>query len=91
MIEFSRRQPEGAMGMAEDTCFLPEEDLHAILTQIAEICVSPEFQNLRYELETIYKRAETENAGVAAFQDALYTLLVQDNKTILARPRLSEP
>ncbi len=48
-----------------------------MLTRIAEICVSPEFQNLRRELEAIYQRAETDNAGVTAFQDALYAFLIQ--------------
>lgn len=77
--------------MVGNTYLLPEEDLRAILTQIAEICVSPEFQNLRHELEIIYQRAEADNAGVAAFQDALYTLLSQNDQIVVAKPRLSEP
>jgi hypothetical protein len=90
MIEFSRRQPEGAMEMLGDSYRLPEEDLRVILAQIAEICVSPEFQSLRHELETIYQRAEADNAGVAAFQDALYTLLIQNERIVIGKPRLSE-
>ena len=70
---------------------LPEEDFKAMLTRISEICVSPEFQNLRRELEAIYQRAETDNAGVTAFQDALYDFLIQNDSTAGSKPRLAEP
>ncbi|MGI6128895.1 MAG: hypothetical protein ACOYEO_02220 [bacterium] len=69
---------------------LPEEDLKAMLAQIAEICISPEFNNLRNELETIYQRAEADNAGIAAFQDALYAFLIQNDDTC-SRPQWAEP
>ena len=73
--------------MRDDTYHLAEEDLKAMLARIAEICVSPEFQNLRRELETIYQRAEAENAGMVAFQDALYALLIQNDDTVSRQPR----
>lgn len=77
--------------MRDNTYPLPEEDLKAMLAQIAEICVSPEFQNLRRELETIYQRAEAENAGLVAFQDALYALLSQNDDTTSRQPRWAGP
>ncbi|BCV24978.1 MAG TPA: hypothetical protein GXX50_00130 [Firmicutes bacterium] len=56
---------------------LPEEELKAMLARIARICASQEFQDLRLELEGIYRQANAENPYLAAFQDALYALLVQ--------------
>ncbi|NLG86928.1 MAG: hypothetical protein GX489_06900 [Firmicutes bacterium] len=73
--------------MRDNTHQLAEEDLKAMLAQIAEICMSPEFQSLRRELETIYQRAQAENAGTIAFQDALYALLIQNDDAIIRQPR----
>ncbi|MDI3538015.1 MAG: hypothetical protein PWP12_47 [Bacillota bacterium] len=61
---------------------LPEEELKDILARIARICTSREFQELRLELEAIYRRENPENACLAAFQDALYALFVQGEEAL---------
>ncbi|WP_347490868.1 hypothetical protein [Desulfoscipio sp. XC116] len=58
---------------------LPEEEIKKWLNHIALICLSEDFQNLKKELEKIYLQANTEeNAQIAAFQDALYAFLAQE-------------
>jgi len=57
---------------------LADDEVKAIATKISKICVSSEFQALRKELEKIYEETGLENASFAAFYDALYTLLSQD-------------
>lgn len=55
-----------------------EEDFKKLLKQIARICLSEEFLSLRQELEGLYNNSDLENAMVAAFQDALYSILAQE-------------
>ncbi len=58
---------------------LPEEEIKKWLNHIALICLSEDFQNLKKELEKIYLQADTEeDAQIAAFQDALYAFLAQE-------------
>lgn len=45
---------------------------------ISEICHSGEFQALRKELEIIYLDAGIKQAVLRAFQDALYTMIIQE-------------
>ncbi|MFZ3171289.1 MAG: hypothetical protein WA118_04830 [Carboxydocellales bacterium] len=54
-----------------------EDELKGFIQQISAICMSEEFQVLRQELEAMYLRCKVENASIIAFQDALYSLLVQ--------------
>lgn len=54
-----------------------EEKFREIINQVAEICLSQEFVDLRNELEGIYFRNGMENALLTAFQDALYAILAQ--------------
>lgn len=54
-----------------------EEEIRRIINQIAEICLSKEFVELKNELERIYFKNGIENALLTAFQDALYSILVQ--------------
>lgn len=54
-----------------------EDELKMFIQQISAICISEEFQVLRKELEAMYVRCKVENATIIAFQDALYSLLVQ--------------
>lgn len=56
----------------------PDEEIKKWLNYIALICLSEEFQSLKKELETIYLQASVENVQLAAFQDALYAFLNQD-------------
>lgn len=58
----------------------PEEEIKKWLNHIALICLSEEFQSLKKELETIYLQSKIENAQLAAFQDALYAFLNQDDE-----------
>lgn len=54
-----------------------DEEMKKLICQIAEICLSEEFQSLRHELELLYFDSGMENALLAAFQDALITMLAQ--------------
>ncbi|OPX86231.1 MAG: hypothetical protein A4E53_03141 [Pelotomaculum sp. PtaB.Bin104] len=56
----------------------PEEEIKKWLNYIALICLSEEFQSLKMELETIYQQSNMENYRLAAFQDALYAFLSQE-------------
>lgn len=64
------------MGLSEFD--LPEEEMKKWLNHIALICLSEEFQSLKQELEVIYLRSNVDNAGLVAFQDALYSFLAQE-------------
>jgi hypothetical protein len=54
-----------------------EMELREIISQIAEICLSEEFISLRDELERVYKNNGVDNSLLTAFQDALYSILAQ--------------
>ncbi|WP_334111321.1 hypothetical protein [Thermodesulfitimonas autotrophica] len=60
-------------------------DFKIWLDQIAVICLSEEFQRLRAELESFYKRSDPAGASVKAFADALYTFLSEAEESA-ARP-----
>ncbi len=54
-----------------------DEEIKKLIYQIAEICLSEEFQSLRHELEQLYFNSGMDDALLAAFQDALITMLAQ--------------
>ncbi len=54
-----------------------EEEIRKLVNQVAEICLSSEFLELKNELERIYFKNGIENALLTAFQDALYSILAQ--------------
>jgi formyltetrahydrofolate synthetase len=56
----------------------PEEEIKKWLNHIALICLSEDFQDLKKELEKIYMLSDVENVQLAAFQDALYAFLAQE-------------
>ncbi|MDD3653080.1 MAG: hypothetical protein PHO01_02660 [Desulfotomaculaceae bacterium] len=56
----------------------PEEEIKKWLNYIALICLSEEFQSLKMELEVLYQKSDMENFRLAAFQDALYAFLSQE-------------
>ena len=58
-----------------------DEEMKKLICQIAEICLSEEFQSLRTELELLYFNSGMENALLSAFQDALITMLAQNDET----------
>lgn len=58
----------------------PDEEIRKWLNHIALICLSEEFQSLKKELEAIYLQSNVENVQLAAFQDALYAFLNQDDE-----------
>ncbi|AEF94343.1 hypothetical protein Desca_1488 [Desulfotomaculum nigrificans CO-1-SRB] len=57
----------------------PEEEVKRWLKHIALICVSEEFQCLKRELESLYVKSNMDNVRIAAFQDALYAFLAQED------------
>lgn len=67
----------------------PEEEIKKWLNHIAMICLSEEFHMLKKELETIYFQANMENVQLAAFQDALYAFIAQDEDERECWPRTS--
>ncbi len=54
-----------------------EEEMKKVVDQVAEVCLSKEFNDLRKELENIYLKDEIDNALLTAFQDALYSILTE--------------
>lgn len=56
-----------------------EEDFKKVINQVAEICLSQDFIDLRNELEGIYFENGIANALLTAFQDALYAILAQED------------
>lgn len=65
-----------------------EEEIRMFIRKIADICLSKEFIDLKLELEQIYLKSGIENALLTAFQDAMYSILAQQegckgNKNII--------
>ncbi|ADG82239.1 hypothetical protein Tfer_3206 [Thermincola ferriacetica] len=60
-----------------------EQDVQKFVKDIAEILFSEEFNALRHELENHYFNANIENAFIAAFQDALFAILAQEDKIFI--------
>ncbi|MCL6611905.1 MAG: hypothetical protein K6T66_10250 [Peptococcaceae bacterium] len=58
----------------------PDEEIKKWINHIALICLSEDFQKLKKELEAIYSRSKVEDFRVAAFQDALYAFLAQEEE-----------
>jgi len=54
-----------------------EEEMKKVVDQVAEVCLSKEFNDLRKELENVYLKDEIDNALLTAFQDALYSILTE--------------
>ncbi|HHV61605.1 MAG TPA: hypothetical protein GXX51_03060 [Firmicutes bacterium] len=57
-----------------------DEALRDMAIKVSSICLSPEFDNLRKELEALYNRSGERHSSIAAFEDALFTLLLQENE-----------
>lgn len=65
-----------------------DEQLNKLVVQVSAICMSEEFRILQQELAQMYARAKVENGELIAFQDALFSLLIQqesDQQTIHTR------
>jgi hypothetical protein len=60
----------------------PEEEIKRWVNHIALICLSEDFQTLKKELETVYKRSDIEDFRTMAFQDALYAFLAQEEENL---------
>ncbi len=65
-----------------------EEEIRKIISQVAEICLSKEFVDLKNELESIYFKNGIENALLTAFQDALYAILAQQEQVRSSRTHI---
>ncbi len=57
---------------------LSEEEIRAVVSRIAVICLSEEFQRLKQELEEIYRSSNVDNAPLVALSDALYAFLAEE-------------
>ncbi len=63
-----------------------EEEIKKWVHSIALICLSEEFQELKNELEEIYRQANVKDPVIVAFQDALYAFLAEkEEKTDFSR------
>jgi len=54
------------------------KDIRQIVQKITLICLSDEFLLLKKELEFLYVRSGSEHASELAFQDALYSMIAQE-------------
>jgi len=54
------------------------QELRRVVQLVSVICLSEEFLTLRKELESLYLKSGNEKALVLAFQDALYSLMAQE-------------
>ncbi|MGB9803567.1 hypothetical protein [Desulfofundulus sp.] len=63
----------------------PDEEIKRWLNHIALICLSEEFQELKKELEQIYRQSQVENYALAAFVDALYAFVAQEEENRLSQ------
>ena len=54
------------------------QELKRMVQLVSVICFSEEFLTLRKELESLYLKAGNDKALMLAFQDALYSLLSQE-------------
>ncbi len=61
----------------------PDEEIKKWLNHIALICLSEDFQALKKELEKIYLQSNVENVQLAAFRDALYAFLAQEEEELI--------
>ena len=63
-----------------------DEEIKDFIKMISAICISDNFHELRRELEKIYCQCGMENAALAAFQDALFTLLAEGGDPARTEP-----
>lgn len=61
-----------------------EDEIKKWVRSIALICLSKEFQELKNELEQIYRQANLEDPAITAFQDALYAFLAEEEDRLLS-------
>jgi hypothetical protein len=54
------------------------QEVRRLVQLVSVICLSEEFLTLRKELESLYLKFGNEPAPVLAFQDALYSLMAQE-------------
>ena len=57
-----------------------EEEIKKWISSISLICLSDEFQELKNELEQIYRQAKVESPAIIAFQDALFAFIAQEEE-----------
>jgi hypothetical protein len=57
-----------------------EEEIKKWISSISLICLSDEFQELKNELEQIYRQANIDNPAITAFQDALFAFIAQEEE-----------
>jgi len=66
--------------MGDPSFNFPEEEMKKWISSISMICLSDEFQELKSELEQIYRRANVDNPAIIAFQDALFAFIAQEEE-----------
>ncbi|AEW05389.1 hypothetical protein Sulac_1896 [Sulfobacillus acidophilus DSM 10332] len=54
----------------------------AMVKKVSAICVTGQFKRLQRELEELYRRAGVPEPAVQAYQDALLSLLADDDDAV---------
>ncbi|MGF7186025.1 putative membrane protein YqiK [Desulfitispora alkaliphila] len=65
--------------MTEPAIDASHEEMKKYVHLIANICISDNFLALKEELEAFYQSSKLEQPSVQAFQDALYTILAEED------------
>lgn len=61
------------------------QELRRMVQLVTLICLSEEFTALKKELESLYFKDAREDASILAFQDALYSLMAQQEVDLLPK------
>ncbi len=57
-----------------------------VVGKISTICVTSQFKRLHHQLEDLYRRAGVPQPAVQAYQDALFSLLADEDEFQAATP-----
>ncbi len=58
--------------------FVQSDTWQQMVAKVSAICVTGQFKRLQSELEELYRRAGVPQPAVQAYQDALLSLLAED-------------
>lgn len=62
--------------------FVHSDTWREMVTKVSTICVTGQFKRLQRELEELYRRAGVPQPAVQAYQDALLSLLAEEEEPV---------
>lgn len=62
--------------------FVHSDTWRSMVSKVSAICVTGQFKRLQQELEELYQRAGVPQPAVQAYQDALLSLLAEEDEPI---------